>query len=91
MKATIDAVGRIVVPKPMREAVRLRPGAQVELRVVGGHIEIEPAPMAIKLQRRGSLTVAVAVSRTRPQTAAEVAAATEEVRSDRDTSGRSSR
>jgi len=75
----------------MREAVRLGPGAEVELRVVGGHIEIEPAPLAIKLERRGSLTVAVAVSRPRRLTVAEVAAATEGVRSDRDSAGRSSR
>ncbi len=91
MKSTIDAVGRIVVPKPMREAVRLRPGSEIELRVVGGHIEIEPAPLVIKLERRGSLTVAVAAGRTRSLTVADVAAATEGVRSDRDRSGRSSR
>jgi len=91
MRSTIDAVGRIVVPKPMREAVRLRPGAEIELRVVGGHIEIEPAPLAVKLERRGSLTVAVAAGKTKTLTANEVRLATEGVRGERDDAGRSSR
>ena len=59
MRSTIDRAGRIVVPKPIREAANLRPGTEVEFRVQGGHVEIEPVPLAVTLQRRGSLVVAV--------------------------------
>ena len=59
MRSTIDRAGRIVVPKPIREAANLRPGTEVEFRVQGGHVEIEPVPLAVSLQRRGSLVVAV--------------------------------
>ncbi len=59
MRSTIDRAGRVVVPKPIREAANLRPGTEVEFRVQGGHVEIEPVPLAVSLQRRGSLVVAV--------------------------------
>lgn len=59
MGSTIDRAGRIVVPKAIREAANLRPGTEVEFRVQGGHVEIEPVPLAVTLQRRGSLVVAV--------------------------------
>ena len=75
----------------MREAIRLGPGTEIEVRVVGSHIEIEPAPLAIKLVRRGSLTVAIAADRTKMLTASDVRAATEAVRGERDSAGRSSR
>ena len=59
MRSTIDRAGRIVVPKPIREAANLRPGTEVEFRVQGGRVEIEPVPLTVTLQRRGSLVVAV--------------------------------
>ena len=59
MKSTIDRAGRIVVPKAIREAAHLRPGTVVRFRVQGGHVEIEPVPLTVTLQRRGSLVVAV--------------------------------
>ena len=59
MKTTIDKAGRLVVPKAIREAAHLEPGTEVELRVVAGRVEIEPAPLDIELERRGKLVVAV--------------------------------
>ena len=59
MRSTIDRAGRIVVPKETREAAGLRPGTEVQFRVQGGHVEIEPVPLTVTLQRRGSLVVAV--------------------------------
>ena len=58
MKSTIDRAGRIVVPKAIREAANLRPGMEVQFRVQGGRVEIEPVPLTVTLQRRGSLVVA---------------------------------
>ena len=59
MRSSIDRAGRIVVPKPIREAANLRPGTVVKFRVQGGHVEIEPLPLTVSRQRRGSLVVAV--------------------------------
>ena len=72
MKSTIDRAGRIVVPKAIREAAHLRPGTVVRFRVQGGHVEIEPVPLTVTLQRRGSLVVAVPESEQPVLKAAEV-------------------
>ena len=42
MLATIDAGGRIVVPKEVRERLGLRPGSRIVLTEVEGHLEISP-------------------------------------------------
>jgi len=56
MRTTIDAAGR-VVPKPLREELRLRGGQEIEVTLRDGHIEIEPAPTSMRLVRRkGVLT-----------------------------------
>lgn len=59
MKTTIDAAGRLVLPKKIREAAGILPGSELTIRVAGGRIEIEPAPLEVRLVRRGPLTVAV--------------------------------
>lgn len=59
MKTTIDHAGRLVIPKEIRREARLAPGAPLEVRWRDGRIEIEPAPAAVRLQRRGRLLVAV--------------------------------
>lgn len=60
MRTTIDRAGRLVVPKALRLAARLLPGSEVEVRLAeGGRIEIEPAPAQVRLEKRGSLVVAV--------------------------------
>ena len=59
MKTTIDRAGRLVVPKPIREAAGIVPGAELEIRVADGRIEIEPAPLEVRLAKKGALTVAV--------------------------------
>ncbi|HYI14773.1 MAG TPA: AbrB/MazE/SpoVT family DNA-binding domain-containing protein [Thermomicrobiales bacterium] len=59
MKTTIDAAGRLVIPKEIRRQAGLRPGTQLEVRWHDGRIEIEPAAMPVRLERRGRLLVAV--------------------------------
>jgi AbrB family looped-hinge helix DNA binding protein len=59
MKTTIDGAGRLVVPKKIRDAAGILPGSELTIRVADGKIEIEPAPLEVKLVKRGSLTVAV--------------------------------
>jgi AbrB family looped-hinge helix DNA binding protein len=59
MKATMDRAGRLVIPKEVRREARLVAGAPLDVRWRDGRIEIEPAPAAVRLQRRGRLLVAV--------------------------------
>ena len=59
MTSTIDKAGRIVVPKAIRVAARLEPGTEISFRLVSGRVEMEPAPLAVSLERRGHLVVAV--------------------------------
>jgi AbrB family looped-hinge helix DNA binding protein len=68
MKTTIDRAGRLVVPKTIRDAAGILPGAEVEIRVADGRIEIEPAPLEVRLAKKGSLTVAVPRKRVAPLT-----------------------
>ena len=41
MRTTIDTAGRLVIPKPLRDHVGLRPG-EVEVTVDGSGLRIEP-------------------------------------------------
>ena len=40
MRVTIDAAGRLVVPKRLRDELGLAPGSELELSVVDGHLEV---------------------------------------------------
>ena len=59
MRTTIDRTGRIVVPKAIREAAKLHPGTEIRFRLRDGRVEIEPVPLTVTLERRGTLVVAV--------------------------------
>lgn len=83
MKTTIDEGGRLVVPKAIRDACGLEPGSEVEIRVVEGRVEIEPAPLDVTLERRGRLVVAVPRTPVGMLTTVHVNAALEEVRRSR--------
>ena len=72
MITTIDGAGRIVVPKEVREQARLSPGTRVDVRCRDGVVEIEPAPLPVRLRRRGTLLVAVPERRAARLTAAAV-------------------
>jgi AbrB family looped-hinge helix DNA binding protein len=58
MTTTIDHAGRLVLPKAARERARLVPGMPLDVRVVDGRIEIEPAPARVSIEKRGGVWVA---------------------------------
>ena len=72
MDATIDSAGRLVVPKPIREAAQLHPGTRVRFRVLEGRVEIEPVPLAVTFKRSGTSLIAVATTAGETLTTAEV-------------------
>jgi AbrB family looped-hinge helix DNA binding protein len=59
MKTTIDSAGRIVVPKPLRQALNLKPGQALEIRAGDGRLEIEVAATPMSLQKRGKNVVSI--------------------------------
>jgi AbrB family looped-hinge helix DNA binding protein len=40
MRTTIDAAGRIVVPKTLREQLGFAPGTELDVEAVDGHLEV---------------------------------------------------
>jgi len=59
MRATIDNAGRLVIPKEIRREAGLKPGLSLDVRWENGKIAITPAPLPVRLERRGRLLVAV--------------------------------
>lgn len=80
METTIDAAGRLVVPKALRERLGLTPGMRVDLAFVDGHIELSIAPIAAHLERRGKLSVITPDEEVPPLTEGMVRATLEATR-----------
>jgi AbrB family looped-hinge helix DNA binding protein len=71
MITTIDAAGRIVVPKRVREQLGFAAGQQLELSVVDGKLEIEHPATPMRLRRDGGRLAAVA-DRPMPELTSEL-------------------
>lgn len=56
MKATIDAAGRLVIPKALRDRVGLRPGV-VDVRADGAGLRVEPIALDSLDEREGRLVI----------------------------------
>lgn len=59
VRTTVDAAGRVVIPKPIRTRLGLGPGAFVAVSEEDGVVEIRPAPVEVEIVRRGSVSVVV--------------------------------
>jgi AbrB family looped-hinge helix DNA binding protein len=58
MKASIDSVGRIVIPKPLRDALGLTPGSTVDISRYGAGLQLVPAGRAARLVEESGVLVA---------------------------------
>ncbi len=86
MRTTIDAAGRLVIPKGIRESAGIKAGMDLEIRWHKGRIEIEPAPLPVKLVRKGRLLVAVPQRTVEPLTGEIVEQTREALRRERTSS-----
>jgi AbrB family looped-hinge helix DNA binding protein len=80
MKTTIDAAGRLVVPKALRQALGLKAGQVLEIRAGDGRLEVEIASTPVVLKRKGKAVVAIPERELPPLTADQVRETLERVR-----------
>ena len=59
MKTTIDAAGRLVLPKAAREALHLRGEAELEVRIAADHVELEPVPLEVEIFQKDGFYIAI--------------------------------
>lgn len=58
MEAVIDQAGRIVLPKPLRDALGLLPGTKVDISAYGAGAQIVPAGRTARLVDEDGVLVA---------------------------------
>lgn len=71
MRTTIDSAGRLVVPKRLREELGVAGGDELEIGIVDGRLEIEPAPTPKRIEQREAGPVIVAEGEPLPKLTAE--------------------
>jgi AbrB family looped-hinge helix DNA binding protein len=58
MEAVIDQAGRVVLPKPIRDALGLLPGTRVDISPYGAGAQIVPAGRTARLIEENGVLVA---------------------------------
>lgn len=79
-QTTMDAAGRLVIPKPIRQRAGLKPGQPLDVSLHDGRVEIEPAPVPVRIEKRGRVAVAVPEEPLPPLTSEEVEATRHQLR-----------
>ncbi|MDO5630155.1 MAG: AbrB/MazE/SpoVT family DNA-binding domain-containing protein [Mobilicoccus sp.] len=80
MITTIDAAGRIVVPKALRDALGLGAGRRIDVVLHDGKLEIDVAPAAVMVTDRDGLPVLQARDQMPPLMDEDVRGALDSVR-----------
>jgi AbrB family looped-hinge helix DNA binding protein len=68
MKTVVDSVGRVVVPKPLRDALGLQPGTEVEISRYGAGLQLLPAGRTARLVLEEGVLVATGDTRIDDET-----------------------
>ncbi|MFW6163465.1 MAG: AbrB/MazE/SpoVT family DNA-binding domain-containing protein [Planctomycetota bacterium] len=53
----LDKFGRIVIPKPIRDALGLEPGTELDIAQENGAINIRPTVLSPQVKRKGHILV----------------------------------
>jgi AbrB family looped-hinge helix DNA binding protein len=80
MKVAIDAVGRVVIPKSLRDELGLNGPANLELTAADGRLELTVADVPAHVEEQNGLPVIVTDEPMAPMSVAETRAAIERVR-----------
>jgi len=80
MRTTIDAGGRVVIPKDIRDLLGLTPGQTVDVAALDGRISIDVTGVGMHLENRDGVPVAVIDDEVPALTTAQVRAAVEQLR-----------
>jgi AbrB family looped-hinge helix DNA binding protein len=85
MRVSVDSAGRVVLPKQIRDAVGLTGGQEVEVRLAGVVIEIEPVQPTVRMRERtGRLPVLEVMGEVEPVTDDDVRAGLDAQRLERE-------
>jgi AbrB family looped-hinge helix DNA binding protein len=58
MRTTIDAAGRVVIPKSLREAIGLGDGGEIEIQLIDGALVVAPPSVPKRIvDRNGRATI----------------------------------
>jgi AbrB family looped-hinge helix DNA binding protein len=57
MNVTLDKAGRVVLPKPLREQMRLGPGDELEIESEGERITLRPVRPQVHLKKEHGVWV----------------------------------
>lgn len=60
MRTTIDAAGRVVIPKSLRDAIGLGEGGEVEIELTDGALVLSPPTVRKRVEHRDGRVVIVA-------------------------------
>ncbi|HET8536610.1 MAG TPA: AbrB/MazE/SpoVT family DNA-binding domain-containing protein [Solirubrobacteraceae bacterium] len=63
MEAKVDSVGRVLIPKKLRDALGIRPGATVDISHYGAGLQIIPHSRTAKIVERDGHLVATGTTR----------------------------
>jgi bifunctional DNA-binding transcriptional regulator/antitoxin component of YhaV-PrlF toxin-antitoxin module len=80
MRVAIDGVGRLVVPKSLREELGIDGPTDLELTAVDGRLELTVADSPARVEDRGGLPVIVTEAPMAPMSVGEARTAVERVR-----------
>jgi bifunctional DNA-binding transcriptional regulator/antitoxin component of YhaV-PrlF toxin-antitoxin module len=80
MRVAIDGVGRVVIPKSLREEMGVNGPTDLELTAADGRLELTVADVPARVEERDGLPVIVTDQPMAPMNVAEARAAVERVR-----------